>query len=454
MADAPKIWAGPFRAQAEDLRRRLARGGDLAGSISETTLRRFDAIVDLHLAAAPIDTHFDAIDCHRMFGSDFLTAGHTIRPAGPGDRLTMAALRWALPKGRNRPLWGQVSHADLDGGGFGGLGLAAHANRHNLFDFVRDDPWLTVKACYAAFRNYAERAERQAPGTLAWCRTADDLLRARREGKRALFFAAEGGHVLGKPDWHHAVPPDEDVRLDRLRRLRREFGALYLILDHYCLTDIGKPGIAVNLWRVFRRSKDLSAFGERLVQEAMACGLLLDLSHSSEATISKTCCLARRAGRPVIASHAGLRSRTMSGRRFDWTSRARMLTDKSVHDIVATGGAIGVAINPGWFMPTKVRDGPLRQFIAHYEALAEQIATCPQVGSKTRAFDHLLFGTDFDGAIAAIPSDMRSGADLLLVTLAMQDAGWSAEQVEKVYAGNFIRIVAAAEPPASAVERA
>ncbi|NOX74416.1 MAG: hypothetical protein GXP03_12615, partial [Alphaproteobacteria bacterium] len=112
-----------------------------------------------------------------------------------------------------------------------------------------------------------------------------------------------------------------------------------------------------------------------------------------------------------------------------------------------TGGCIGVTIgtqfltNMRYGNLRRAYDAPLSVFLEHYEKTANLI------GSLTKNRDpwnHLCFGTDFDGALASIPWELGGGEDLPLLTLAMLERGWPKERIEKVYSGNFLRVWAKA----------
>ena len=58
--------------------------------------------------------------------------------------------------------------------------------------------------------------------------------------------------------------------------------------------------------------------------------------------------------------------------------------------------------------------------------------------------DHVGIGTDFDG-VGCVPSDLASYAMFPALTKALLEAGYSAEDIKKIYGGNLLRVMRAVE---------
>ena len=130
-----------------------------------------------------------------------------------------------------------------------------------------------------------------------------------------------------------------------------------------------------------------------------------------------------------------------------------MLSDAAIKAIVETGGCIGVVIGTQFLVSArfnnfrKMTDMPLSTYLDHYEKLANLIGF---FGFDVDPWNHLCFGTDFDGGLASIPWEIRGARDLPLVTLAMRERGWPDERIKRVYSENFLRVWSAAETGAVA----
>ena len=61
--------------------------------------------------------------------------------------------------------------------------------------------------------------------------------------------------------------------------------------------------------------------------------------------------------------------------------------------------------------------------------------------AKIAGIDHVGLGSDFDG-IPSSPEGMDSAADLPKITQALMARGYSAEDMNKILGGNFLRVFA------------
>src|SRR5690606_27896501 len=123
------------------------------------------------------------------------------------------------------------------------------------------------------------------PETFEKALTAADVTRIQQQGKIASLIGVEGGHSIE----------------DSLQNLRRLYalGARYMTLTHSdtlawadSATDDAKHD-------------GLSAFGEEVVREMNRLGMLVDLSHVSDATMRDAL---RISAAPVIYSHSSARA--------------------------------------------------------------------------------------------------------------------------------------------------
>src|SRR3984885_5264307 len=152
----------------------------------------------------------------------------------------------------------------------------------------------------AQFKNPARRAlgmidityqqiERH-PDELFLATTADDIRRAKRDGKIAVLMGIEGGHAI-----ENSLYALRDFYRLRVRSMR---------LTHTNTNDwadssggFGKPPEV--------RHHGLSPFGEEVVREMQRIGMLVDVSHVSDETVED---VLKIAVAPVIASHSSSRA--------------------------------------------------------------------------------------------------------------------------------------------------
>jgi membrane dipeptidase len=154
----------------------------------------------------------------------------------------------------------------------------------------------------------------------------------------------------------------------------------------------------------------LTDAGREMVERMEARGMLVDVAHASPTTVDDILAVA---GRPVVASHTGLRG---------IADNTRNLTDAQARGIAATGGLLGIG-----FWPTAC---------GGHDAAA--IARAIRYAVDVAGIEHVGLGSDFDGAVP-VPFD---ASGLVLLTEALIDAGFTDDEVAKVMGGNARRLLA------------
>jgi membrane dipeptidase len=388
----------------------------------------------VHELAYPIDTHLDSVSLSAFAGFDFWK-GDWVPTRRQG---LVRFLKWISPKGKNKPINEHVSGPDFMAGGYGGACFSAHGILENILPGLWSDPWDR----WIEHVDYVQKIIAGSKGKMSIARSPDDVEYLRKNGKRAAILSVEGGHLLG--------PLGKQTQRERLNRLGQlgDAGAAYVTLNHYCHTDIAMAGYrALNPWR---RTKicGLSPFGDQFVKACISNGILVDLTHTNTLGITAVCKICRDAKVPVLASHAASRTLTRDGNPDRSAHLKRGLEDEAIAEIVSTGGCISVILAPYFLKHRKLPDGTIDRdatlafVVAYYERLASLIK---QVSGVADPWQHLSFGSDFDGGISSIPMEMQSGADLPKLTAAMLQAGWPEERIVNVYSGNFLRVWRAAQ---------
>ncbi len=176
------------------------------------------------------------------------------------------------------------------------------------------------------------------------------------------------------------------------------------------------------------------ARGLELLREAERLGLILDITHLSDACFRQALeCY----GGPLWASHHNARA---------LVPHQRQLADEMFKALVARGGVVGVALDawmivPGWERGrTTPQATGLR--LAH---LVEHIDHFCQLAGNAR---HVGLGSDLDGAFGTeqTPLDVTSIADLQGLAPLLAARGYAAEDVAGVLGGNFLRFLRGALP--------
>jgi membrane dipeptidase len=213
---------------------------------------------------------------------------------------------------------------------------------------------------------------------------------------------------------------------------------------------------------VFKRQHDgLSDFGKDVVREMNHIGMLVDVSHVSDKTMSDVLDVSTA---PVIASHSSARA---------IGDRPRNIPDDLLRRIAKNGGVVMVNFYPGFIDPkviaaSKERDARLKpeldQLKETYKSdpkrLEEEtnklLAQNPLPATplsilidhfdhiaKVAGIDHVGIGSDFDG-VPSLPVGMEDISKLPNITYELLKRGYSEKDVKKVLGENFLRAFAAA----------
>lgn len=159
----------------------------------------------------------------------------------------------------------------------------------------------------------------------------------------------------------------------------------------------------------------LTPLGRQVVGELERRHILVDLAHSSHATVAEVLAMATR---PVVSSHGGVQATCKVNRN---------LTDDEIRGIARTGGVIGI----GYWDAAVCGTAPAKvaEAMAHVRDLV--------------GIDYVGLGSDFDGATTAGFDTSK----LALVTQALIDRGFSDADIAKVMGGNVLRVLGQVLPP-------
>lgn len=382
----------------------------------------------VHRDAYPIDTHLDSFNFSLLGGFNF----------EKGDwRATknrfLLKLIWAIfPKGKNAPLFYHVSGQDINKGGYGGACASAHGLFENFTWLPLGDPWKR----WENHERYVEKIVQKSERKYRITRRPEEVNQAQKEGATSIILSIEGAHVLGR-----LGKRTRSQRLERLELLGAT-GLAYLTLNHYSNTDITEASYAaLNPLRKTPGGR-LSDYGTKFVHACIDAGILIDLTHTSSKGIKDVCNICVSRGVPAIVSHGASRSLNFASSGEKPRRHKRALDDAALRSVIRTGGCISVILAPYFLQSERDSNGKWRKdaslgfIVEYYERLASKIADMNLVDDP---WNHLSFGSDFDGGIASIPKGMSRGADLPNLTAAMINAGWPADRIRKVYSLNFLR---------------
>ena len=279
------------------------------------------------------------------------------------------------------------------------------------------------------------------PDAIAICRSADEVRAARDAGRYAALLGVEGGHAI-------------ENSLDVLREFYAA-GARYMTLTWANANDwCGSSGAGA-------RADGLTSFGREVVREMNRLGMLVDVSHVSDAAFAD---VMETSTAPIIASHSS--ARALCG-------AARNLSDDMIRSVARTGGVIMVNFfaaflsdrwREAWNAQKPAMEAALEPLRARYRACGQPVSYCaeqeierawarrlPPVPFSVLIdhFDHMLriagpahvgIGSDFDG-IALSVEGMETAADMPKITAGLLERGWSPADLQGMLGSNLLRVL-------------
>jgi len=295
------------------------------------------------------------------------------------------------------------------------------------------------------------RAVERHPNELMFATTSADIRRAKTQGKIACLMGIEGGHAI------------EDS-LPTLREFYR-LGVRYMTLTWNNTNNWADAG------RGERKHNGLSDFGKEVVREMNRLGMLVDISHVSDKTMSDALDVSTA---PVIASHSSARA---------LSNVPRNIPDDLLRRIAKNGGVVQINfyslfIDQATVSPQADERG--RRLNAQQEALSVKYANDPERLAeesdkleaayplpplplsklidhidhivKVAGIDHVGLGPDFDGA-NDFPEGARDVSMFPNITYELLKRGYSERDIRKILGENLLRVFEHAERVARRMSR-
>jgi membrane dipeptidase len=272
---------------------------------------------------------------------------------------------------------------------------------------------------------------RQYPRDLSLALTAADIERNFKAGRISCLIGIEGGHAI-------------ESSLGALRMFYA-LGVRYMTLTHWETTDWADAATDS------ARHKGLTPFGEQVVREMNRLGMLVDLSHVSDATMMDALRVSKA---PVFYSHSS--ARAIAG-------HVRNVPDSILKLVGEHKGVVMVNFNPGFVSEAvrlyedslQGRAAALRSAGIDSAALADSVkawqraaprATLQQVADHIEhirdvaGVDHVGLGSDFDG-ISSVPQGLENVSKFPDLVAELLRRGWKTEDVKKVVGLNALRVL-------------
>jgi membrane dipeptidase len=279
------------------------------------------------------------------------------------------------------------------------------------------------------------------PDALGLATTAGDIERLHHEGKIAILLGVEGGHEI-----------EGDLRvLDTFYRL----GVRYLTLTHTRNDELGDSSSDKPQWN------GLSPLGRQAIARMNQLGMMVDISHVSDATFYDALAVSKAS---LIASHSSCRALCQS---------PRNMTDDMIRALAKNGGVMDINFYSGFLSQAyhdafaKIEKQVVQQIAEararhakqgktlsypeevrieqrltrdlpapSYTVIADHIDHAVKVGG----IDHVGLGSDFDG-IDTPPRGMEDVSKIPDLVRELARRGYTEEDLEKILGGNVLRVM-------------
>jgi len=285
-----------------------------------------------------------------------------------------------------------------------------------------------------------ERAVEANSSSVAFATDSAQAFSNKQEGRFSVFLGLENGSPIGNS-------------FDRLKWFY-DRGVRYVTLCHSSDNQIcDSCASKVKRWG------GLSPFGKELVAEMNRLGILIDVSHISDASFYD---VLKYSDRPVVATHSCCRA---------LCHHPRNMTDDMIRSLASAGGVIQINFYPlfldsgfaevlsgsgleekgGYVEKEFINDpsDPLKR--AAWNRIQDEIQALPRPSFKLIAdhidhvvalagIDHVGIGSDFDG-IEVTPEGMEDISMMPKLFEELRSRGYSESDLEKIASGNFFRIL-------------
>ena len=230
-------------------------------------------------------------------------------------------------------------------------------------------------------------------------RTPADLWQSKREGRKSIMLGIENGIAL-------------DGKIENLQHFA-DRGIVYMTLCHN-----GDNDICDSASKTQNTHGGVSAFGEQVIREMNRLGILVDMSHAGEKSFYDALDISKK---PIVCSHSSARA---------LCDHPRNLTDDQMRALAAKGGVAQTTIYHGFLR--KDGEATIVDVIAHLEHAIQVMG-----------IDHVGLGTDFDGD-GGVPG-LADCSELIHFTRQLLRKRYSDEDIQKIWGGNFLRVMAEAQ---------
>ncbi|MEO1232478.1 MAG: membrane dipeptidase, partial [Myxococcota bacterium] len=260
-----------------------------------------------------------------------------------------------------------------------------------------------------------------------------------KQGKRAIYLGVENGYPVGNDLANLKLFFDKGVR--------------YITLVHSSNNDLADSATDSE----GPEHEGISAFGEKVVKEMNRLGIMVDVSHGSDAVFYDAIAMSEA---PIIASHSNARA---------VVDHKRNMTDDMLKLIAENGGVVQLTMLADYLR--KAPDNPEREaaLAKLRESMKDMADITPDERKALRqafndidkkfpnpsatvqhvvdhidhivgvaGIDHVGIGCDFDGGGGI--DGIFDVSEVMNITIELVRRGYTEAQIEKIWSGNLMRV--------------
>lgn len=225
-------------------------------------------------------------------------------------------------------------------------------------------------------------------------RTPDELYVNKLTGRKSIMLGIENGLAL-----------ESDI--NNVKHFANR-GIVYITLCHNGDNDICDSARGSNT------HNGVSAWGEKVIKEMNAQGVMVDLSHAAEKSFYDALDISAT---PIVCSHSNCKS---------LCDHPRNLTDDQLRKLAQKGGVAQITLYHGFVC--KDGEATILDAMKHLEHAI-----------SIMGIDHVGLGTDFDGDGGI--RGLANSSELMNFTIELMRRRYSIEDMEKIWGGNWLRVM-------------
>ena len=267
----------------------------------------------------------------------------------------------------------------------------------------------------------------------------EDAYSLEKQGKRAIYIGIENGYPIGGD-------------LSNIETYYKK-GVRYITLVHSSNNDLADSATDP----AGPEHNGISEFGSKVVKEMNRLGIMVDVSHGSDAVFYDAIKISKA---PIIASHSNARS---------VTNHKRNMTDDMLKLIAKNGGVVQLTMLSNYLrdpVPNITAEKLKKELLSSIKPI-DQMTTLEKETMRKRlneiddnypiapanlknvvdhidhivnvaGIDHVGIGCDFDGGGGI--DGVFDVSQVMNITIELVKRGYNEDQIAKIWGGNLIRV--------------